>query len=149
MADSDVLRAVLFRVGDVVCALPAGIVREILPPLSATRIPGATAAVRGLVNVRGALLTVVDAHALLGRPASPDDEGAIVVVDRGSRRFGLTVSQVLDFVHVPAADIEPSERLPGIDARVARGVGRVGDRHFILLDLESLLAPALGAADTA
>jgi purine-binding chemotaxis protein CheW len=145
MADSPTLRTVLFRVGDLVCALPAGIVREVLPPLPPTRIPGAAETVQGLVNVRGALLTVIDAHRLLGRAPLADDEGAIVVVERGARGVGLLVGQVLDFLQVPADAIADRDRLPGVDARIARAVGRWGGHHFVLLDLDALLAPLLGA----
>jgi purine-binding chemotaxis protein CheW len=147
MADSQTLRTVLFRVGDLVCALPAGIVREVLPPLPPTRIPGAADPVHGLVNVRGALLTVIDAHRLLNRAVSPDDEGAIVVVEHGARGCGLLVGQVLDFLQVPADAIASRDQLPGVDARVARAVGRWGGHHFVLLDLDTLLVPLLGRAD--
>ncbi len=53
MANSPALHAVVFRIGEIICAAPAGIVREILPRLPATRIPGVPDAVEGLVNVRG------------------------------------------------------------------------------------------------
>src|SRR4051794_41527740 len=94
MPDSPTLHAVIFRIGALICAAPAGIVREILPRLPATRIPGVAEAIEGLVNVRGSLLTVLDGHVLLGQPRRADDEGAIVVVDvaggrpAGGRRRG-------------------------------------------------------------
>src|ERR1044071_4210544 len=65
MANSSTLHAVIFRIGALICAAPAGIVREILPRLTATRIPGVPQAIEGLVNVRGTLLTVLDGHVLL------------------------------------------------------------------------------------
>src|SRR3954464_14980897 len=77
MANSPALHAVIFRIGEVVCAAPAGIVREILPRLPATRIPGVPDEVEGLVNVRGSLLTVIDGHLLLQQERRPSDEGAI------------------------------------------------------------------------
>jgi purine-binding chemotaxis protein CheW len=135
---------VVFRVGDLVCAVPASFVREILPLSTPTRIPGVPDAVAGLVNVRGALLTVVDAHELLGRPRAADDEGALLMVQLGGRSCGLAVSQVLDFLAVPQEAIAPHEELPGVDPRLVRAVGRWGDRHFILLDVEPLLAPIFG-----
>ncbi|HEU4698083.1 MAG TPA: chemotaxis protein CheW [Gemmatimonadales bacterium] len=150
MAEPSSLRVVVFRVGALVCAAPASIVREILPPLPATRIPGVAGAVDGLVNVRGLLLTVIDAHTLLGQPrpgaaeSAAAEDGAIVMVELGGRPYGLAVSQVLDFLSVPAEAIAPHEELPGVDPRLVRAVGRQGDRHFILLDIEALLAPMLG-----
>ncbi len=58
MSEADALPAVVFRIGDLICAAPAARVREVLERLPATRIPGVPFAVEGLVNVRGGLLTV-------------------------------------------------------------------------------------------
>lgn len=144
MADSPTFHAVVFRVGDLICAAPAGIVREILPPLPATRIPGVAGAVEGLVNVRGALLTVVDAHRLLNRPRRDTDEGAIIVLDVAGKGYGLLVGEVKDFVELPPAAVADRAQLPGVDPRIVKAVGRRGEEHFVILDLEALLAPVLG-----
>src|SRR4051812_12568477 len=83
MANSSALHAVIFRIGEVVCAAPAGIVREILPRLPATRIPGVADTVEGLVNVRGSLLTVLDGHMLLQQERRWLFEGGVVVAQVG------------------------------------------------------------------
>jgi purine-binding chemotaxis protein CheW len=121
MANSPTLHAVVFRIGEVICAAPAGIVREILPRLPATRIPGVPDAVEGLVNVRGSLLTVLDGHLLLDQQRRPTDEGAIVVLEVKGRSYGLGVGQVL-----------------------VKAVGLGADQHFILLDVDALFAPIIG-----
>lgn len=144
MPDPQTLHAVVFRVGDLICAAPAGIVREILPALTATRIPGVGAAIDGLVNVRGALLTVLDAHRLLDRERPPEDEGSIIVLTSGGRTFGLLVGEVRDFVELPAGSVAERARLPGIDPQVVRAVAHRGDDHFIMLDIDTLVAPLLG-----
>ena len=144
MSEADTLAAVVFRIGDLVCAAPAGRVREVLPRLPATRIPGVPFAVEGLVNVRGGLLTVTDGHVLLGRPMRPGDEGAILVLDLDERRFGLAVSQVLDFVELPPGAISPREELPGVDPALVRAVAASAAQYFILLDIDALLAPVAG-----
>ncbi len=145
MPDSPTLHAVVFRVGDLVCAAPAGIVREILPPLPATRIPGVAGAVEGLINVRGALLTVVDGHRLLGQTRRDADEGAVIVMDVGQRTYGLLVGEVSDFVELPTTAVAERDQLPGVDPRIVLAVGRRGDEHFVILDIEALLAPMLGS----
>lgn len=144
MANSPTVHAVVFRVGDLICAAPAGIVREILPPLPATRIPGVAGAVEGLVNMRGILLTVVDAHRLLGRPRREADEGPIIVLEVGGKPYGLVVGEVRDFVELPAADVAPRAQLPGVDPRIVQAVGSRGGEHFVILDIDALLAPMLG-----
>lgn len=145
MANSPTLHAVIFRIGALVCAAPAGIVREILPRLPATRIPGVAQAIEGLVNVRGTLLTVLDGHVLLQQPRAAADEGAIVVVEVGGRRYGLGVGQVVDFLEVPERSVAPHTDLPGIDPRLVLAVGIRDDQHFILLDIDALFAPIIGA----
>jgi purine-binding chemotaxis protein CheW len=144
MANSPALHAVIFRIGEVVCAAPAGIVREILPRLPATRIPGVPDEVEGLVNVRGTLLTVLDGHLLLQQERRSSDEGAIVVLEVRGRSYGLGVGQVLDFLEVPAGAVVERRELPGVDPRLVKAVGLEADRHFILLDVEAAFAPIIG-----
>ena len=143
MADLTSRRFVLFRLAGLPCAMPASVVREVIPAGLPTRIPGATAAVAGLVNLRGALLTVVDGRRALGAaPPHPEAE-SVLVVDRGARQFGLAVDEVVDLVEVPAEDLAPGESLPGVDPKLVAGVGRQGGQVFAVLDAAALLAPAL------
>ena len=145
MANSKTLHAVIFRIGALICAAPAGIVREILPRLPATRIPGVAQAIEGLVNVRGTLLTVLDGHVLLQQERRVEDEGAIVLVEVAGRRYGLGVSQVLDFLEVPEQSVAKRADLPGVDPRLVLAVGLRDDQHFILLDIDRLFEPLIGA----
>jgi len=146
MADSETVRVVVFQVGNLACGMLASRAREILAPLPTTRIPGAPDTIIGLVNVRGTLLTVVDAHRLLDRAPLPDEEGALLVVDVGSRRLGLAVGRVDDLFEIPASQLEAREALPGVDVRLVKAVGRRDGRHFVVLDTEALLAPLLSVA---
>ena len=143
MSDLQTLRLVLFRVAELTCALPVEGVREIIPAQPATRIPGAPVTIDGLVNVRGALLTVADGHRVLGRDGAADPEGSILVVALEGRAMGLVVDEVLDLLELPAEHLEPRESVPGLDPRLARAVGRHGERVFIVLDSTALLAPLL------
>jgi purine-binding chemotaxis protein CheW len=144
MANSPALHAVIFRIGEVVCAAPAGIVREILPRLPATRIPGVPDTVEGLVNVRGSLLTVLDGHLLLQQERRSSDEGAIVVLEVRGKSYGLAVGQVLDFLEVPAGSVIEQRELPGVDPRLVKAVGLESDRHFVVLDVDAMFAPIIG-----
>ncbi len=145
MANPPTLHAVVFRIGALNCAAPAGIVREILPRLAATRIPGVSEAVEGLVNVRGSLLTVLDGHRLLRQERRDEDEGATIVVEVAGRRYGLAVSQVVDFLEVPEQSVAERAELPGVDPRLVQAVGLHEDQHFVVLDIEALFAPIVGS----
>src|SRR5262245_20899500 len=72
-------------------ALDASYLREVIPARQATRIPGAPALVRGLINLRGSLIVVADvALRLMGADATqaPDD-GSIVLVEVEGKNIGL------------------------------------------------------------
>lgn len=144
MTDVTVERFLVFEVGDLVCAVPAEVTREVLSPMAATRLPGVSDVVEGLVNIRGTLLTVVDGHRLLGRPADPSHEGAIVMLEVFDRGCGLRVGRLVDLVAIPAGAIDDGEALPGVDPGIVKAVGRHQDEPFVLLDLEELLRPVMG-----
>ena len=144
MADSEAVRVLLFRVGELACGLPAASAREVLPPQIATRIPGAPEGVRGVVNVRGGLLTLLDGFTLLGQEGRAGPEEAVLVVHHGGRRAGLAVSEVTDLVTLPTAAIEAREDLAGVDARYVAAVGPREGGVFVMLDLAALLEPVFG-----
>jgi len=144
MGDNTVDRLLVFRVAEQDYAADASVVREILPAQNATRIPGATESVRGLINVRGRLITLVDGRKALSHPPDGGD-GPIVILDVGDRAVGFAVDAVLDFCSVSTGDLTERGELPGIDPRLVRAVGCRADVSFVLLDVEALLSPIMAA----
>ena len=137
-------RLLLFRCAGHVFAVDADVAREILPLQPATRIPGAAPAVRGLVNVRGLLVTVIDAAAALGLAASVEPGGgAMLRLDLGAQRVGLVVDEVLDLVVVDDADLDDRAALPGVRPDLVRAVGTAAGRPFVELATGALLEPLL------
>jgi purine-binding chemotaxis protein CheW len=138
------LRLLLFRSGGQVFAVDAGAVREVLPAMPSTRIPGAPAAVCGLVNVRGTLVTVVDAAQAMGLgPASPGSAGMLVLVEHRSRPVGLAVDEVLDLVSADGPAPDGAAPPPGVRADLIRGIGAAGGETFVELATDVLLEPLL------
>jgi purine-binding chemotaxis protein CheW len=90
-------RSLVFRVAGRAYSCDVSAVREVVPLDRFTRLPGAPAAIMGLMNVRGSIVTVVDAATLLhpgqvaARPRS-----MVLVVDAGTRGVGLAVERVAD-----------------------------------------------------
>jgi purine-binding chemotaxis protein CheW len=134
-------RTLLFRAGARTFGCSLDAVREIIPQRRATRLPGAPAAVQGLINLRGTIVTVVDLALCLGgeRPAAAD--GSIVLVDHGTRLAGVAVDEVLDVqIVAPEEDVAGTT---GDQHGAVRGMGRLGDTVVILLDVTSLVRQAL------
>ena len=144
MSDVERQRLVVFRVGELTCAVPAAIVREVIAQQPATRIPGAAVEVDGLINVRGTLLTVFDARRALDDTGPRVQDGSVLVIETNGRAVGLAVDEVLDLLEVSTDQLDSRESLPGLDPRLARAVGRDGRRVFVVLDTDALLAPLLG-----
>ncbi len=151
MSEANLVRLLVFRVGNLVCAAEVDAVREILPRLPTTRIPGAPPVVAGLVNVRGTLVTVVEGWRALGQPEPPVDQSAgagstvLLEVGAGRRLAGFTVDEVMDMLAVGPGMLEERTGggLAGIDPMLVRAVGRRGDQVFVVLDVVALLGPIL------
>ena len=124
--------------------MDAEVAREILPLQPATRIPGAAPAVRGLVNVRGLLVTVIDAAAAMGLAgAAEPGGGAMLRLDLGAQRVALVVDEVLDLVVVDDAELDDRAALPGVRPDLVRAVGTAAGRSFVELATSALLEPLL------
>lgn len=131
-------------------ALPAGAVRRVLSGGTLTRVPGAPAAVVGLVNDRGAALPVVCIDAWLHLPPRPCASGdPVVLVEGAGVRFGLLVDRVdgvapLADVSATPIDFDAASAPNLIGACRASGRGPVA-----VLDPDALAQAAVAAADTA
>ena len=151
MTDGSLARLLVFRVGNLVCAAEVDQVREILPRLPTTRIPGAPPVVAGLVNVRGTLVTVVEGWRALGQesavsPAPPLTDaatGSTIILETANGLVGFTVDEVMDMVAVGDAALEDRAALPGVDPRLVRAVGRRQGDLFVVLNVAALLGPIL------
>ncbi len=136
-------------------ALDASFLREVIPARGATRIPGAPALVKGLINLRGSLIVVADvALRLLGADAgrSPDD-GSVVLVEVEGKTIGLAVQDVRDVIALEVEPIDGSTRVAlaqgsagnasatagGTGAgSLCLGVGRLESEIVIVLDVAAL-----------
>ena len=148
-------KLLLFRAGGRCFAVDAGVVREILPASPPTRIPGAPAAVRGLVNVRGTLVTVVDAALAIGltdaaagggHGGGAEEGGAagtLVLLEQRSRPVGLVVDEVLDLLTVGDGALGAGGPVEGLRPGVVAATGAVGGEPFVELAADVLLEPLL------
>lgn len=137
------LRPLLFRCGEQVFAVEAGTVREIIAASPPTRVPGAADAVRGLINVRGTLVTVIDAAAAIGVAVAQRGAGSVILVERGARPVGLPADEVLDLVTLEPGALDERAALAGVQPDLARAVGTARGRSFVLLATDALLGPLL------
>jgi purine-binding chemotaxis protein CheW len=138
MADAG--RHVVFRVGGTRYALPLAAVREVVvTPEVFSRVPRAPAAVSGVINLRGRVVTVVDLRPVLGEAAAQGPSGKLLLLDRGRRDLALGVSEV-EGIELLEQLSPPAEEPTGL----VRGVARQGSARVQLLDVERLEARVAG-----
>lgn len=128
---------VIVEGGGTCFGVPQREVREIVPARRLTRMPGAPEAVRGLLNVRGTLVTVVDLASHFGVGRSESTAPPVVIAVTGARTLGLLVDDVLDVL--PLADGALLPAAPSDRARGASGLGHFGDRIVLAVDLQELV----------
>lgn len=130
-----------FRIGDSEYSVEIMSVREIRGWTRTTSLPHAPRFVRGVINLRGTVLPVVDLAMRLGLDETePEDRNVIIVVDVGSRVMGLRVDAVSDILSFtrdqlqPPPDVATSSKAPFVKALTI-----LEDRMVRLLDLEVVL----------
>lgn len=116
-------------------------VREIIGLMKITAVPQAPHYVKGVINLRGKVIPVVDLRLKFGFPEiEPTDETCIIVVDIG-REIGIVVDSVSEVLNIPEAQIDPPPPLgDGADTSFMLGMGKVGDAVKILLDIGRVLS---------
>ena len=117
-------------------------VQEIRGCEKVTTIPAAPAFLKGVVNLRGTIVPVVDLRTKFGLPVPADDSHAVVVVLRITNRvIGAVVDGVSDVVRLTHSDVKPAPELGSVvDASFIAGVATKGGRMILLVDIEKLLS---------
>jgi purine-binding chemotaxis protein CheW len=125
-------------------------VQEIRRVTEITSVPRAPRFIRGVINLRGRILPVLDLRTRLGLGEVATSRAArIVVVRVKDRLLGLLVDGASQVLKIPVSQVEPApEEVVQKGGDYIRGVAKLDDRLIILVDLERLLAYEL-AADAA
>jgi purine-binding chemotaxis protein CheW len=122
-------------------------IREIIMPTDVARVPRTQPWIRGVINLRGKIVPVMDLRVRFLLPAAPADAPAVVIVIQkqfgdGESIFGILVDQVLEVVALSTAQLAlPPDLGAGGDegTRSMLGTARVGDRVLFLLNLDRIV----------
>ncbi len=130
-----------FYVGDLLLGVDIHQVQEINRQLDVTSVPGAPDFVRGVINLRGDVATVVDLRTLLGLAETEKTRDTRnLIVHSGGEAIGLWVDRISDILEVSDHEINPTPtNLDGIDNRFFIGVYLLETELVVLLDIDQLL----------
>lgn len=114
-------------------------IRGYEPP---TRVANAPSFIKGVVNLRGTIVPIVDMRLKFNCTKSEYNSFTVVIVlNLRSRIVGIVVDSVSDVMELPAESLKVAPEIESvIDSSAVVGLGSVGDRMLILLDIEKLMS---------
>ena len=128
-------------------------VRELIGLMQITRVPRMPDFLRGVINLRGKVIPVIDMRLKFGMPtAEATDQTVIIVVQCAvagrDLTMGVLVDQVLEVLSIDASQIEPppSFGVDAMDTDFILGVGKAAERVIFLLDIGQVLSTEDGKA---
>ena len=141
----DLNQYLTFMLGRETFALGILSIKEILEYSAPTEIPMMPAFIRGVVNLRGAAVPVVDLCARFGRPSVAVTKKTCIVivetrVEDESHVIGVVVDAVNEVLEIPGREIEPAPSFgASIRADFIEGMGKVRGKFVIILDVDRVL----------
>ena len=133
---------VVFNLDKEAYALDIAVVREIIHLPSVTKIPGTSSSVKGVINLRGSIIPIIDLRKQfqLGEIERKKDTRVVVVNCRGTE-IGIIVDSVNEVLRIPEEAIKAAaDFLNGKHPDYLTGVVKLADRLVILLDIDKLLS---------
>ncbi|MBT9507515.1 chemotaxis protein CheW [Rhodoferax sp.] len=134
-----------FTLGDEVFAMDIRTVREIIQHASMTVVPLMPNFVRGVINLRGAVVPVIDLQSRFGRATTQVGKKTCIIIFDASRdgekmELGLMVDAVSEVIEIAQAQIEPPPQFgTSIQRDFIRGLGKVDGEFIVILEPEHAL----------
>lgn len=130
-----------FRLGDEEYGIDILRVQEIRGYEAPTRIANAPAHVKGVINLRGVIVPIVDLRLKFGLAEAGYDRFTVVIIlNVGQRVVGAVVDSVSDVIEIAPDQVRAAPELEaGVDASHITGIGTLGERMLVLIDIERLM----------
>jgi len=134
-----------FQLGDEEFGVEILKVREIIGLMDITVVPRTPRSIRGVINLRGKIIPVVDLRLKFMMNSIEDTELTCIIVvdtttDGRSTQMGILVDTVSEVLDIPAGQIEPTPAFgSGVNTKFIRGMARIEDNVKILLSIEEVL----------
>jgi purine-binding chemotaxis protein CheW len=134
-----------FTLGDEVFAMDIRLVNEIIQHAAMTVVPLMPAFLRGVINLRGAVVPVIDLQSRFGRPRAQVGSKTCIVVfdalhDGEKTGLGLMVDAVSEVIEIDPKHIEPPPQFgTTIERQFIRGMGKIAGEFIVILDAQKVL----------
>jgi len=129
----------VFSISGEECGIELSKVSEIIRPQKTTPFPGVPKYINGIINLRGAVMPLMDIRKRLGVKAFPKKE-RVIIVSIHNEKIGLLVDSVNEITNIDDNNIaSPPAIFRGIKPEYLKGIGKIPERLIILLNLDNLL----------
>ncbi len=142
IASEDSIQIVIFRLGDDYLSCPISQVREIIQLEEVTPVPSTPDSIKGIINRRGEIITVINLPQVLGLDIDLKvDESQLMILYGDVENIGVMTSEVTEIPTIETDEIEPpSEALESpVNEKYLEGIVKHEDRLVLLTDLVSMV----------
>jgi purine-binding chemotaxis protein CheW len=139
---ADTQQYLTFTLGAEEYGVPILTVQEIKGYVPATPIPRTPAYIKGVMDLRGVIMPVLDLRVKFGLPSAAYDQFTVIIVVKvKSKVMGLVVDTVSDVLSIKNGEVQAAPEFGGqVDTRFIQGLAKAGDKLVVLLDLERVLS---------
>lgn len=144
--DANMDKHLCFRLGQELFSVPLEVIQEVIELSEFTRIPHVPEYIRGLINLRGAVITVIDLRLKLGKIEESIDnkrQTCIIISKIGDLRIGFIVDQAMEVLRIGTEELKPVDLRAGSQkiAKYVDGVTQYKDKGIILvLNLSKIIS---------
>lgn len=141
-AAQEISEYLTFRLGREEYGIDILQVQEIRSYEEPTRMVGTPGFIKGVINLRGAIVPIIDLRIKLGcDKVEYDDFTVVIFLDIADTTMGVVVDAVADVAQLAREQIKPAPHFEGqLDAAFVRGIASVGQRMLILINMQALLS---------
>lgn len=141
LSEGNIIQLVSFTLDDVEYGIDILRVHEILRIPELTRLPNTPSYIKGVINLRGNVIPVVDVRERFGFPQMEVTElTRIIVIESEGRQIGLFVDNVSQVIRISEKNIDPpSDLIEGVSEAFINGIGRLKDRLIVILNIRNIL----------
>ena len=134
---------VRFSVADLDFGININQIFQIIKPQEVFKVPNTPPFIEGLINLRGKVLTIFNLRKRFHLPEKANDENTkVLIINMNGMLLGFTVDNVTEIVRINDEDIEDTPpTLKDFDHSFLQGVGKLGEKLILILDLEKVLTP--------
>jgi len=144
--DKDTTQYLTFKLGEEMFALDIAKVREVLDFTTVTKVPGTPDFMRGVINLRGSVVPVVDLRCRFNMAPSENTRNTCIIisevtVDGDTTVLGALADSVQEVIDLGPENIAPAPRIgTKLNTEFIKGMGKQNDRFIIILDIDQVFS---------